>query len=273
MIKSLGLYQKSFLILILFLFLIPSGLFSKARPQEIQNVDFTEKLGAQVSLDLKFRDTNGHLRPLSDFFSHGKVVILNLAYFNCPMLCNMVSSGLAEGLAKSKMPLGDKYQVLTISINPLETQEDALRYKARFFELLKANDSQQAYWEFLTGSPDQIKQLADQVGFGYRYNPNTKEYAHGAGIIVLSKKGQVMRYLYGIEYRPFDLKMSILEASENKVKSTVEKVMVFCYNYDPNRGKYALFSMSLMRYSALLTVFLIGIFIVFLIKKSKKESE
>jgi protein SCO1/2 len=258
-------------ILFLFSSFLSTPIFPEPRPKEIQNVDLTEKLGTQVSPDLKFKDTNGESHPLSYYFSKNKIVILNLAYFNCPMLCNMVSKGLAEALLKSKLPLGEKYQVLTISINPLESKEDAIKYRNKFFDILHTTPDQQAYWQFLTGSEDQIKMLADQVGFGYQYNAATKQYSHGAGIIFLSKTGKVMRYLYGIEFNTFDIKMGILESLENKSRSTVEKVMVFCYNYDPNAQKYVLFAMSLMRYSALLMIVLISFFVFFLIKKSSSQ--
>lgn len=226
-------------------------------PYELRDVGISEQLGKTIPLDLTFTNEAASSVALSHYVNGSKPVMLILAYYECPMLCGLLLNGFTEGLRDFAWTPGNEFEVVTISIDPTETTELAVGKKsailAHYGRSAAANG-----WHFLTGSAENIRALADAIGFQYRYDEAAKEYAHAAAVTVLSKQGMIARYLYGIQYRPTDLRLALLEAGQGKIGSVVDRVLMFCYRYDPAGKKYSLFATNLMKSAAGITVLGIG---------------
>lgn len=224
-------------------------------PPMLQNVGVEEHLGRNVDLSLKFIAEDGSTVALGDFFHKGKPVLLDLIYYSCPNLCNLILNGQAEVMRQIPWNPGDQYEVVTISIDPKETYQLAARKKATYIESLKRPSPG---WHFLTDKDDNSKTLAEQIGFHYRWDEQQQQFAHAAAIFILTPEGRVARYLYGARFRPMDVRFALAEASEGRTTMAVEKILLFCYHYDPKAGGYVLFASNFMRVGGLLTV--LGIF-------------
>lgn len=228
-------------------------------PDEIKNVGQSEKLNAQIPLDLAFVDSRGNPATLAASFDGTRPVILTLNYSNCPRLCSLQLNGLFEGLQKLDYDLGDKYRMITVSIDPLETPEKAESTKQKYLEAYGRTGASDG-WDCLVGREENIRALADSVGFTYAVIPDTepKQYAHAAVTILCTPDGRVSRYLYGIEYDPTTLRMSLLEAGEGKIGTTTEQLLLFCFSYDPNAGSYTLAAVRVMQAGGVLTLLILG---------------
>jgi protein SCO1/2 len=232
---------------------VVSGADGQSLPANLVDVGIEEHLGVQLPLDARFKDENGKDVALAEYFSAGKPVLLNFAYFQCPMLCNMVMNGMLGGMKKIDWKAGQQYEVVTISIDPREKPELAASKKATHIEALGQPEAA-AGWHFLTGDEAQIRKVADVVGFKYQYVKATDEYAHAAGVFTISPSGKISRYLYGIEYKKKDLRLALLDASEGKSLSIGEKIVMFCYRYDANAKGYVLFARNFMTGSGYVVV-------------------
>lgn len=219
-------------------------------PPALRNIGLDQKLNAQVPLNLVFRDEAGREAPLTSYFG-SRPVVLALVYYQCPMLCTQVLNGMVMSLRTMTLESGQDFEVVAVSIDPTETPVLAALKKA---EYVKRYARGSAGWHFLTGAEPQIKQLAAAVGFRYAYDPKTKQYAHASAIMVVTPSGRLSRYFYGIEYAPRDLRLGLVEASENKIGTPVDTVLLYCYHYDPNTGKYSAIVMNIVRLAALLTL-------------------
>jgi protein SCO1/2 len=187
----------------------------------------------------------------------GKPTILVLAYYRCPMLCTQVLNGLVHGLKGVPFNVGDKFNVVTVSFDAREKPELAARKKSTYVEDYGRPRADQG-WHFLTGEQPAIDALADAVGFRYRYDKDRDQFAHASGIMILTPQGRVSRYFYGIDFGPVDLRLGLVDASEKKIGSPVDRVLLLCYGYDPNSGKYTPLAMSLLRFGAALTLLGLG---------------
>jgi protein SCO1/2 len=224
-----------------------------------RDVSIEQKLNEQVPLDLTFRDESGQTVTLRQYFGK-KPVLLTLVYYECPSLCGLVLQGLLKSLRVINYTPGEQFEIVTVSISPTETPELAAAKKANFLKEYGREEAA-AGWHWLTGDEKNIRALADAVGFRYVYDPKTKQYAHAAGIMLLTPSGKISRYFYGIEYSPRDLRLGIIDASQGKVGSLVEKVILFCYQYDPTTGKYGLLVVRLIQLGGLVTLLILGGFI------------
>jgi len=239
--------------------------WQQREPEKDTNVSLTrdvsieQKLNEQVPLDLTFRDESGQTVTLRQYFGK-KPVLLTLVYYECPSLCGLVLQGLLKSLRVINYTPGEQFEIVTVSISPTETPELAAAKKANFLKEYGREEAA-AGWHWLTGDEKNIRALADAVGFRYVYDPKTKQYAHAAGIMLLTPSGKISRYFYGIEYSPRDLRLGIIDASQGKVGSLVEKVILFCYQYDPTTGKYGLLVVRLIQLGGLLTLLVLGGFI------------
>jgi protein SCO1/2 len=197
-------------------------------------------------MDLEFRDENGDTVTLGQFFDGERPVILTLNYYRCPMLCGLMLNGMVDGLEQMKWTAGNEFEIVTVSINPLETPALAREKKQNY---LKRYDRPSAAsgWHFLTGNEPEIQRLAETVGFSYKYDPEQQQYAHPAVMFVCTPDGHVSRYLYGIEYPPKRLKLALLEASEGEIGSTLDQIVLYCYHYDPSNRRYSPVAMNIMR--------------------------
>jgi len=223
-----------------------------SRPIKPGDIGFDQRLDEQVQLDLAFRDDSGKTVALGDYFNR-KPVILALVYYQCPMLCNQVLNGLAGGLKALTFGAGREFEVVVVSINPRETSELAAAKKESYVrDYGRAGAA--AGWHFLTGDPKPIDALARSVGFRYAYDPMLNQYAHASGVVVLTPKGRVARYFYGIEYAPRDLRFGLIEAAEERIGTPVDQVLLLCYQYDPMTGKYSAAVMKSLRLGGVVTV-------------------
>jgi protein SCO1/2 len=240
-----------------------------ARPGILTNVGLDQKLNAQVDGELQFVDESGNQVKLSQYLGN-RPVILSLVYYECPMLCTLVLNGVVRALRTLEFSAGQEFEVLTISIDPGETPELALAKKTQYMENY-ARPGADTGWHFLTGREDQISQLAETVGFRYTYDENSDEYAHASGIMVLTPEGRVARYFYGVEYSPRDLRLGLVEASDNKIGSPVDQILLFCYHYDPTKGKYSVAIMSFLRLAGVGTVLAIAGFLFLMIRRDRRR--
>ena len=248
-----------------------SGPPNSAPPSILERVALDQNLDAQVPLDLTFRDELGATVRLGEFF-HDKPVVLSLVYYNCPMLCTEVLNGMKGVFRHLPLVVGRDFEVITVSIDPTETPMLAAEKKAKYLEGYEHPEGTSG-WHFLTGDERQIRILADVVGFRYVYDPQTKQYAHAAGIMVLTPGGSVARYLYGVDYLIKDMRLALVEASNNTIGSPIDQVLLLCYHYDPTTGKYGLVVMNLLKISGAITLLVLGGFILVMLRRERKKSE
>jgi len=246
-------------------------------PEELRAIDVTEKLGDTIPLGLTFVDDHGDSVTLARYFGEDRPVILVLGYYTCPMLCNLVLNGVRDIVSQSSWLPGREYRIVTVSIDPDETDLIAEAKKKNYITSTgKADLGIADGWAFLTGSAEQSRALADAVGFKYYYIEKDDEYAHPAVIIVLSPGGVISRYFYGIQFRERDVRLAMMDAADGNVGSTIDKVLLYCYHYDPQAGGYTLFAANIMRLGGLATIIVIGILVGTLWvrdRRRKKETD
>lgn len=231
-------------------------------------IGFDQRLEAQVPLELPFRDETGRTVTLGDYF-RDRPVLLTLGYWECPNLCPLSRTGLLTSLNELQFTVGQEFEVVMVSIAPTETPELAAQIKAQ--EVAGYNRPESANgWHFLTGEHTEIDRLAKAIGFRYAFDTRQNEYAHVSGLVVLTPAGKVARYLYGIEYNPRDLRLSLIEATTNRIGEWADQVLLFCYSYDPVTGQYSLLFMRLMQTAALLTVSVLGGMIWLLLRNERR---
>ena len=230
------------------------------RPPGLKHVGIEQHLDQQIPPNLSFRDETGKPVKLVDYFGH-KPLILNLVYYQCPMLCGEVLSGLDSALRILKFDVGREFDVLTVSFDPKETPEMAAAKKA---EMLKryGRPGAAAGWHFLTGTQSSIDALTQSAGFEYEYDPKTQQFAHATAILVLTPQGRIAQYYYGIEFAPRDLRLGLVQASENKIGTVVDQVLLYCYHYDPDQGKYGAIISRILKLAAAATIVLLGTFLI-----------
>jgi protein SCO1/2 len=215
-------------------------------------IEFNQKLDAQVPIDLKLRDDNGHEVGLVDCMQ-GKPAVFVLAYYRCPMLCNQVLNGIASSLQAINLKPGTDYSVIVVSFDPTDTVEMAAAKKKTILHAF-GKEGSEAGWHFLVGTEPIVKRLANSVGFRYEYDAATNQFAHASGVTLLTPHGRVSRYFYGIDYPTRDLRWGLVEASEGKIGSAVDELLLLCFHYDPLTGRYGLAIMRVVQAAGLLTV-------------------
>ena len=232
-----------------------SGNPSTGLPQALQDVRIEQKLDQQLPLDLVFRDESGQQVKLGQFFGN-KPVVLSLVYYDCPMLCTQVLNGMVTSFRVLPFQIGKEFDVVTVSFDPRETSALAAAKKKIYVEYLpeKMRAGAQSGWHFLTGDQDSIDKLTEAVGFHYRYDPATKQFAHGSAIMVTTPHGKLSQYFYGINYSARDLRFGLMESSTNKIGTPAEQLLLYCYKYDPATGKYGAAVMRIMRVAGVITL-------------------
>jgi protein SCO1/2 len=237
-----------------------------AKPGLLGRIGIDQRLNEQVPLDLAFVDETGRDVKLRDYFGK-RPVLLALVYYECPMLCTQVLNGVTGALKVLNFDVGKEFDVVAVSINPREGPGLAAAKKQAYVERYGRPGTADG-WHFLTGREENIRALANAVGFRYEYDESIKQYAHGAGIELLTPKGVIARYFYGIEFAPRDIRFGIIEASEERIGSAIDSVLLLCYHYDPTTGQYGATVMTMVRIGAVLTM--IG-FAVFLFVALRRE--
>ena len=238
---------------------INSGMMSppaNTRPPRLENVGIEQHLDAQVPPDVTFRDSTGNTVKLGDYFGR-KPLILNLVYYNCTMLCGEALAGLASAMRLIKFDVGNEFDVVTVSFDPRETPAMAAAKKIDYVKRYGRPNAASG-WHFLTGQPESINRLTKAVGFQYQYDEKTNQYAHATAIMVLTPQGRISRYFYGVDFPPKDLRMGLVEASQGKIGNAVDAVLLYCYHYNPETGKYGAVVANILRLAAAVTVLLLG---------------
>ena len=229
-------------------------------PAALQGVTVEQKLNEQVPLDLVFRDEFGRSLPLSSYFSGNKPVVLALVYYTCPMLCNMVLNGVESTLKAISLDPGRDFEVVAVSFDPRDTPAIAAAKRDSYLQRYRRPNTANG-WHFLTGDEASIKALTSAVGFRYKFDPVTGQYAHASSIMILTPQGKLSRYFYGVEYAPRDVRLGLVEASQNKIGTPVDQILLFCYHYDPATGKYGAVAMRMMRFAGATFVLICGAFL------------
>lgn len=232
---------------------------SSAKPGLLGRIGIDQRLHEQVPLDLSFVDETGREVKLREYFGR-RPVLLALVYYECPMLCTQVLNGVTGALKVLNFDVGKEFDVVAVSINPREGPGLAAAKKQAYLERY-GRPHTAAGWHFLTGREENIRALANAVGFRYAYDEEIKQYAHGAGIELLTPRGVIARYFYGIEFAPRDMRLGIVEASEERIGSPIDSVLLLCYHYDPATGKYGATAMTMVRIGAVMTMLGFAVFL------------
>ena len=240
-------------------------------PGILKDVSFRQQLNEQLPLDAAFKDEAGRDVRLGDYFKTGKPVVLAFVYYQCTMLCTQVMNGLSSALNVLSLEPGRDFEIVTVSFNPHDTPETARTKKTVYMDRYK-NPRAPAAWHFLSGDEPSIARLTTAAGFRYAWDADTKQYAHPTGVIVLTPDGRLARYLFGIEYGPRDLRYALVEASDGRVGTVVDSLVLYCYHYDPLTGRYGLVIMRMIRVAAAATVLALGGFIFLMVRKDKRAA-
>jgi protein SCO1/2 len=243
---------------------------ASSMPPALRQIGFDQNVNQQLPLDAQLRDEDGRTVRLGDFFG-SRPVVLAFVYYDCPMLCTQVLSAITSTLGVLTLDAGRDFEVVLVSFDPREQPTLAAAKKAEYLERYKRPGTEGG-WHFLTGEEPAIKRVTAAAGFRYVWDADTKQFAHPTGIIVVTPDGRVARYLFGIEYGPRDLRFALLEATEGKVGSVVDSLLLFCYHYDPMTGRYGFVIMRTLRIAATATVLLLGTFIVVMIRRERARS-
>ena len=244
-------------------------------PPELRGIAIEERLGQSIALDVPLVDHTGAQVKLADYCQAKRPVILVLNYYSCPTLCSLVLNGMLEGMRGLEFSVGKEYQLVSVSIDPREKSELAKSKRAAYLTALgteRTSAMTDRDWPFLTGSEQNVSGIAKAVGFHYRYDAATNQYAHAAGIFVLTPDGRISRVLYGIQFSARDLRLALVEASQGGIGSPVDRLLLLCYHYDPQTRRYGLTPMGLMRIGGVLTVVVLGMYLLSAWRRERRAS-
>lgn len=243
-------------------FSLAAGEGSLLAPRELEGTQIVDKRASKVPMDVQLVNHRGEPVLSGSYFENGdtRPVILTLGYYKCPMLCSLVLNAMMDPLKTISLKLGNDYRILSVSINPNETADLANHKRGSYVEALGGN--QESPWFFHVGRESEVRRLADSVGFGYKFHERSGEYVHSAGIFILSPEGVLSRTFFGLKYNASDLKMSLLDAGQGRIGTLLDRVILSCFHYDPDSHKYGVYVFGMMRIGGLLTVLIVGIFLV-----------
>jgi protein SCO1/2 len=241
------------------------------RPPITRGVTIEQKLNSPVPLDLVFRDEANQAVPLRTYFGE-KPVVLALVYYKCPNLCSLTLTEMVRALHRLSFEPGRDYQVVVVSFDPSETPQLAAEKKSNYGKVF-GRPSFNSGWHFLTGTQDSISRLASAVGFQYRWDEPTHQFVHAGGIMVATPDGKLSRYFYGIRYAPADLRLALVEASQEKIGSPVDDFLLFCFHYDATQGKYTLVIFNVLKIAAAITMLGLGTLLYFLLRGKKEKTQ
>jgi protein SCO1 len=247
---------------------------SNGMPPALQKVGIEQKLDAQLPLEAEFKNEDGKMVKLSEYFGKGRPVILALVYYECPMLCNEVLNGLTGSLKGISFDAGKEFDVLAISFDARENDKPELAKNKKTSYLKRYERAGvENGWHFLTGTQSEIDKVTQAVGFNYTFDEKTNQFAHAGGIMVTTPEGKLARYFYGIDYQPRDLKFGIMESSQGKIGNPAEQLYLYCYHYDPSTGKYGLTILSVIRLAAVATILGLGCMLFVFWRRNKNRVE
>lgn len=265
-------FRQSATTLILFLTVVVTAPATAQETTWKDDVGFDQKLDAPLPLDVTLTREDGQPVKLGDYFHNGKPVIITPVYYQCPMLCGLELNGLLRGLRAMKLTAGEDFEIVTFSFDPHETPQLA-RKKRRHYLTQYGRDAAGDGWHFHTAGQADIDRLCEAIGFRKKWNQASGQYAHAAGIVICTPDGRTSRYLYGVEFVPRDMRLGLIEASQNRIGSVADEVMLFCYLYDPTRGKYGFAILNVIRAGGVLTVLTLAGSVVWMIRRERQHSE
>lgn len=246
-----------------------TGIVASNVPPQFKEVTFAQRLNERLPLDATFRDETGRTVALGEYFGR-KPVVLAFVYYQCPMLCSQTMNGISSALKVLPFVPGKEFEVVLISFDPRDTPEAANAKKRAHMEHWKVHDTA-AGWHFLTGDEATIRQVTSAAGFTYKWDEASGQFAHVSGLLTLTPDGRLSRYFYGVEYSPKELRMALVESGEGRVGSPIEELLLYCFQYDPHSGRYGLVVMNLVRLGGLLTLVLVGAFVIVMRRRDSRN--
>ncbi len=245
--------------------------FPEEKLPQLENVGITEHLGQKLDLSRTFMDENGQVVPLSTYFDGHRPVIFTLVYYTCKTLCSFHLQGLLDMFKKMDSPVGKDFQFVALSMNPRETPKDAAAKKATYLKELNQPGAEKS-WHFLVGTEENIKAVAAEIGFQYKWIDNEDQFSHASAAYILTPNGTLSRYLYGIEFQPKTVRLSLVEASNGKIGTLAEHVLLYCFQFNPTKNKYTLYAFKAVQVGGALTVILLGIFLIPIWLRERKKN-
>lgn len=232
-----------------------------AKPTGFADIGIDQKLDTQIPADLTFRDENGTVVKLGDYYAKGKPILFTLVYYGCPRLCTMVLNEMNKALMPSSLNAGSDFEIVIVSFDPKEGPALAFDKKKEYAHAYRRPGTERG-WHFLTGDEANIKALTQAIGFRYAWDEAHQQFIHAGGLMVLTPEGRTSKYFYGVEYVPRDLKLALLEAGGGKIGTTSDQVLLYCFQYDPHTGRYSVAILTIVKTAGGLTVLLLGLFMV-----------
>ena len=239
------------------------------RPSPLKEVSIEQKLDSQIPLDAKFRDEDGRDVKIGDYFGK-RPVVLALVYYECPMLCTQILNGVVRAAKVLTFKPGKDYDVLAISFDARETPKQAAAKKAVYVKEYGHPETADG-WHFLTGNPDEIRKVTDAVGFHFKWDVYNAQFAHASAVYVLTPEGKLSKYFYGVEYSPKDMRLGLVEASQNRIGTAVDQILLFCYHFDPTTGKYTPLALGILRVAGAATVLTLGGFVFIMLRRENRQ--
>jgi protein SCO1/2 len=250
-------------------FIAAPGVSSQTMPEALREIGFDQNLDQKLPLDAQFLDDEGKAVTLGSYYGQ-KPVLLAFVYYTCPMLCTQVLNAMTSTISMLSLDAGKDFDLVLVSIDPRETPAQAAAKKAEYLHRYKRTGGSEG-WHFLTGTEPEIKRVAKAAGFRYAWDEQTQQYAHPTGIIVTTPDGRLARYLFGIEYGPRDLKLALVDASDGKIGTFADQLLLYCYHYDPMTGRYGVYIMRTLRVAGVVTVLSIGMFILVMVRRERSQ--
>lgn len=241
-------------------------------PAIFDDVGVDERLGEDIPLDLVFRDEDGQEVTLGQFFDGTRPVVLTMTYHDCPMLCNLILDGVTRTLTDFAWTPGEEFVILSVSFSENDTPELASNAKRRYVREMGREEAA-AGWHFLTGDQSSIDALASAIGFQFKWVESQQDYAHPSVLVFAGGTGHISRYLYGIEFPQRTFRTALVEASEGQVGTTLDRVILFCFQYDANANSYVVHAVNLMKMGGLLTMLILGAFLVTFWRRERRALE
>jgi protein SCO1/2 len=230
-----------------------AGMSSTEQARELKDVGIDEHLGGALDLSMKFKDEDGKEVTLGSFYDGTHPVVISPVYFSCPGLCNFHLNGVVDAIKSVDWKVGKQFQYIALSFDTKETPELAQKKKASYMKMY-GHPGSEGGWHFLTGDPENVKKLTEQIGFKYKWNEETKEWAHASAAVVTTPRGTISRYLHGILFDNKTFKLALVEAGEGKVGTFVDRMVWYCFHYDPHQSKYTLYAANIMKVGGALII-------------------
>lgn len=245
-----------------------TGIVASNVPPQFKEVTFQQRLDERLPLDARFKDEAGRDVALGDYFT-GKPVALAFVYYQCPMLCAETMNGISSALKAVPFVPGEDFEVVLVSFDPRDTPEAANAKKRAHMQHWSVADTADG-WHFLTGDEATIRRVTSAAGFTYKWEEETGQFAHVSGLLTVTPDGRLSRYFYGVEYSPKELRMALVESGEGRIGTVVEELLLYCFQYDPTSGRYGVVVMNLVRLGGLVTMVLVGGFVLLMRRRDSR---